>query len=110
MPWAQQLLAWCREQTGPVLENIALANGADPNEGEIGNMRKMAASCCDGIAYALSEAEKHSGIVRTYYDSHPEQHGQVAPDDVKYSWQRFISAMVHAEKELKELRQVIVGG
>jgi hypothetical protein len=106
LPAVKERLTWVRQQ-GQVAASIALANGADPEAGDAGRLRAMLASCCEGIAYAISEAEKHVAIVRAYLASHPEAAKDAAPADIDASWQRFVSAFHHAQKELNQLSRVL---
>lgn len=107
LPALRQRLASVRFQTGPVLASIALANGADPDTGHAGNLRAIAASCCDGIEYAISEAEKHAGIVRSHLEAHGETRSRPPPSDIDASWQRFVSAFDHARRELEQMSALL---
>ena len=106
MPAVKERLTWARQQ-GQVAASIALSNGADPDAGDAGRLRAMLASACDGIAYAISEAEKHVAIVRAHLASHPEATALPAPTDIEASWKRFVSAFHHARKELDQLSRVL---
>jgi hypothetical protein len=100
-------LASVRYQTGPVLVSVALANGADPDAGHAAELRAIAASCCDGIEYAISEAEKHARIVRDHFDAHVATRAQPPPPDIDASWQRFVSAFDHARRELDQMTALL---
>jgi hypothetical protein len=103
----KERLASVRYQTGPVLESVALANGADPDAGPAGELRALAASVCDGIAYAISEAEKHARIVRACFDANAATRAQPPPPDIDASWQRFVSAFDHARRELDQMTALL---
>jgi hypothetical protein len=105
LPAAKERLIWVRQQ-GQAAASIALANGADPDAGDAGRLRAMLASCCDGIEYAISEAEKHTAIVRAYLAEHADAMADAAPATIDASWQRFVSAFHHAQKELNQLSRV----
>lgn len=106
LPSLRQRLAEARNHTGPVLESIALANGTDPNAGVTAQLRAMAASCCDGIEYAVSEAEKHAQIVREHLAKNAAR-DVAAPSDIEASWKRFVGAYQHARSELAQLEAVL---
>ena len=102
----KERLVWVRQQ-GRHADSIVLANGADPSAGEPGRLRAMFAAVCEGIDYAISETEKHTGIVQAYMAAHPEALGAAAPADIEASWGRFVGAFQHAQKELNELSRVL---
>jgi hypothetical protein len=107
LPVLKERLASVRYQTGPVLVSVALANGADPDAGRAGELRALAASVCDGIEYAISEAEKHARLVRACFDANVATRAQPPPPDIDASWQRFVSAFDHARRELDQMTALL---
>ncbi len=106
LPALEAMLAEVRHQTG-VIESIALANQADPDRDDVGHLRAMATSVCDGIAYALSEAKKHAAIVRDHLATHGGGRDQPPPPAIDASWQRFIDAAHYARRELDQMKAVL---
>jgi hypothetical protein len=107
LPQLTRTMKWLRAKHEEIAISIALSNGADPDTGVTANFRALFTSCCDGIQEAISEAEKHSTIVRQYVDAHPEARNEVAPSEIYASWHRFMSACRYAEDELGQLRQLL---
>ena len=106
LPALEVMLTEVRRQTG-VIESIALANGADPDHGDVGRLRAMPASVCHGIAYALSEAKEHATIVRDRLATHASERDQPPPPAIDPSWQRFIDAFHYARRELEQMKAVL---
>lgn len=105
---ARDAVAQLRSRARSTLTSIALANGADPGQGEAAKLIAACDAACDSIAKQIEDAAARAAIVRAYVDGRPTDEPSFAtPTEIRNAWGHMTVAKQFAVVEMAQLRAQI---